>query len=104
MAPKRSSFSRKYRHNLPDDWYDKTLEKQDGVCAICRGIEKNGYNFSIDHEHGKCCPPTKSCIKCARGLLCGDCNLTLGLMKDNPERLRQAANYLDNFNDSKPYD
>jgi hypothetical protein len=30
-----------------------------------------------------------------RGVLCRNCNVALGLMADNPERLRRAAEYLE---------
>jgi len=30
-----------------------------------------------------------------RGLLCRDCNLMLGHAQDNPDILREAANYLE---------
>ena len=32
-----------------------------------------------------------------RGRLCHRCNTALGLMKDNPQRLRDAADYLEQF-------
>ena len=37
-----------------------------------------------DHETGK-----------IRGLLCHACNIVLGLVKDDPDRLRLLANYLE---------
>lgn len=67
--------------------YDELFKKQDGKCVIC-GVEKNGgkQNFCVDHDHttGK-----------VRGLLCHNCNLSIGLMKDNPDLLRKAAEYLE---------
>jgi hypothetical protein len=67
--------------------YDALLEKQGGCCAICGGTQVNGRkNLDVDHDHrtGR-----------VRGLLCGYCNRALGLLKDSPEVLRLAANYLD---------
>ncbi len=60
---------------------------QQGLCAICTGSllhEKRGYH--IDHDRRK--------TGLVRGLLCGSCNRALGLMDDDPERLRRAADYL----------
>jgi hypothetical protein len=55
----------------------------DGKCKICRIVPKTIY---VDHDHisGR-----------FRGFLCNRCNLTLGLMNDNPRRLRRAAHYLE---------
>jgi hypothetical protein len=35
------------------------------------------------------------CGKCIRGLLCVNCNLALGQLKDDPALLRKAADYLE---------
>ena len=37
----------------------------------------------------------RSCGKCIRGLLCKSCNHALGYMKDNPDVLRAAADYVE---------
>lgn len=58
-------------------------------CAICSSWE----NPSVDHDH-TCCPGDKSCGNCVRGVLCHSCNVALGLFKDDPERLENAAAYL----------
>jgi hypothetical protein len=76
--------------NMTVDDYMDMFEKQDGKCLIC-GIDKNilNKNFAIDHDHttGK-----------VRGLLCHNCNVSIGLMKDSPFLLHKAAEYLDSFN------
>jgi hypothetical protein len=67
--------------------YDKLFHEQQGKCAICDSTENGRYkHLSIDHDHsnGK-----------IRGLLCNNCNRGLGLLKDNPEVLRKAADYVE---------
>jgi len=61
-------------------------------CEIC-GSDRN---LHVDHDHA-CCPGPMTCGKCFRGWLCSNCNTSLGLMKDDPERLRAAAKYLEGF-------
>jgi hypothetical protein len=71
--------------------YQHMLESQGGACAICR---KSFHSYSIDHDH-RCCPEKgTSCGKCVRGLLCSNCNLAIGMLGDDPERLITAAAYL----------
>lgn len=69
------------------------LLEQDG-CAICKTKQPAGdKNWHVDHDHS-CCPGTKTCGKCVRGVLCGYCNRALGQFMDSPELLIGAANYL----------
>jgi len=70
--------------------YDRMHAEQDGKCAICRSPEtemKNGKLrwLSVDHDHrtGK-----------VRQLLCGACNRGIGKLRDDPELMRRAADYL----------
>jgi hypothetical protein len=67
------------------DQYDALLAEQGGVCAICRG-PSTGKNWHIDHDHitGK-----------VRAILCNGCNVALGQMRNSPEILRAAADYLE---------
>lgn len=76
------------------DDYNKLLQKQHGVCAICHLPEvaidnrtKEIRNLSVDHCHttGK-----------VRGLLCTNCNNMLGRSKDNLVILANAIEYLKN--------
>jgi hypothetical protein len=64
--------------------YDKMVEDQDGVCAICNNINSNGRRLSVDHNHktGK-----------VRGLLCGGCNAKLGVI-ENKDFIKKAKQYL----------
>lgn len=71
----------------PDD-YAAFFSAQNGRCAIC-GTDtpsKRRVFFDVDHCHttGK-----------VRGLLCEVCNRAIGLLKDSPEMLRRAADYLE---------
>lgn len=83
-------------YGITADEYFRLLEKQDGVCAICKGKESGSIrtdHFHIDHDHS-CCEGQRSCGKCVRGLLCRWCNHLLGTARDNPEFLEAAITYL----------
>ena len=77
--------------NMTVEQYEALLAEQGGGCAICGGIDSRRLN--VDHDHA-CCPGRASCGKCVRGLLCINCNLTLGTAKDNPAVLRAGVRYL----------
>ena len=65
------------------EWYFENYDLQEGKCKICSEFQ---YRLEIDHCH--------TTMK-LRGLICGPCNRALGLMRDNPEALRNAARYLE---------
>ncbi len=62
------------------------LEAQGGVCAICGGGPSGMGGFHVDHCHE---------TKRVRGLLCLQCNTAIGMLDEDPERLRAAIRYLD---------
>jgi len=70
---------RPYRITL--EGFQRLYRKQGGRCAICR---REG-RLQIDHDHrtGR-----------VRGLLCRECNVALGLLRDSLESLRAAVRYL----------
>lgn len=82
------------RSGITREQYDKLLRKQRGKCAICREAETMERRLAVDHDH-KCCPGKKSCGKCVRGLLCGNCNNGLGRFKDDVRLLARAIHYLE---------
>ena len=70
--------------------YNRMLDKQDGICAICGQPEtakRNGKTIclAVDHDHktGK-----------VRSLLCQNCNHAIGNFNDDPKLLKSAINYL----------
>lgn len=84
------------RYGTTKDQYLKQLEAQGGVCAICESPPEEVGFLRQDHDH-KCCPGTKSCGGCLRGLICDADNVSIGRMGDNPDRLRRAADYIESF-------
>lgn len=81
------------RYGLTAEEYLDMQESRTG-CDICGESNRGGTMLAVDHDHA-CCSGTKTCGKCVRGLLCDRCNQALGQMRDDPERLRKAAEYLE---------
>lgn len=75
----------KFHYGLTMDEHDALLEKQGGVCAICREPPE-GLWLNVDHDHSS---------GAVRGLLCNRCNTGLGLFQDDTRTLRAAVEYLD---------
>ena len=78
---RRAATYRRTTYGLTGSEFNAMLEKQQGVCAICRQVQ----SLVVDHDHstGK-----------VRGLLCGKCNRGLGLFNDNPRTLKDATRYV----------
>jgi hypothetical protein len=69
--------------------YEELLVKQNYGCAICNAkSNRNGTRLCVDHCHttGK-----------IRGLLCHDCNTSLGKFEDNVELLQKAIDYVKKY-------
>ena len=67
------------------------LEEKGLQCGICGSKSPGKKGWCLDHDHG-CC--SEGCSKCVRGILCGICNLGLGLFKDDPVRLESAIAWI----------
>ncbi|MFE6157099.1 endonuclease domain-containing protein [Streptomyces sp. NPDC057889] len=70
----------------------RMLQDQDNACATCLTVftEADPDDFrmgdaNVDHCHVR---------GLTRGLLCMDCNIALGKVKDNPDTLSRMVNYL----------
>jgi hypothetical protein len=79
---KKNPF-RKYRALgiTTEEILNKKIE-QKGLCAIC----KQKRHLCVDHCH---------VTKKLRGLLCRQCNVSLGLFKDNLDTLKNAVSYIE---------
>lgn len=77
------------RYNITNSDYDKLLESQGGVCAICGTDDpkspQGSIYFNIDHDHS---------TGEVRGLLCTPCNQGLGFFGDSIDQLEKAIEYL----------
>jgi len=85
MSPEdrnKSNHLRKFNLSLPA--YKSMLLDQNNCCAICKD-SFIGVRIYVDHCHKN---------KNVRGLLCLNCNITLGHVKDNIETLKTMINYL----------
>jgi hypothetical protein len=76
-------------YGLSEQQYTRLWKQQRGRCAICHvdlapGKTK-GLSPHIDHCHvtGE-----------VRGILCGPCNFGLGCLRDDPQRIQAAIDYL----------
>lgn len=76
----------KTKYGLTEEDYINILIKQNYSCAICGTHQSNlTKRLHVDHCH--------KTMK-IRGLLCRDCNKTLGIFEDNIERFQKAIDYL----------
>ncbi len=80
------------RYGLTETEYESLYERQEGRCAIC-GDSENGRRLSVDHDLA-CCNGDRSCGSCVRGLLCTPCNAAIGLLRDRPDLMAAAAEYV----------
>ena len=79
------SLRRKY--DITPEQYDKMLEAQNSVCAVCKEVSSDGRALSVDHNHK---------TNKVRKLLCSRCNLLLGKAKEDIAILYSLINYIKN--------
>ncbi len=90
VKERRRNGDLKKIYGITIEEYNKLLKKQGGVCVICRNKEvskRNGkiIDLAVDHNHktGK-----------VRGLICNNCNNTLGYSQEDISRLLKCVRYL----------
>src|SRR3990167_7429107 len=95
LSSEQAQRRRFRKYGLTQAQYDQILCQQNEVCAACREVPStssvgqglNKYDdFVVDHNHvtGK-----------VRGLVCTNCNVALGMIRDNPSTARKLATYLE---------
>lgn len=84
---KASNIRYRYKYGITLDEKEAMLAQQGGCCAACGGDQPGHVRgWNVDHCH------TTSVV---RGVLCYPCNIALGLLKDNPVRMRRLAAYIE---------
>ena len=86
----RKAYQLKHNYNMSLEEHKEKLSEQGGVCAICGHLPTMGRwkILLVDHNHA---------TGEVRGLLCHDCNIGIGNLKDNAARLRAAATYIERY-------
>jgi hypothetical protein len=81
--PCMSIASKASRYGMTFEELRKRLTENGGRCPLC---ERASNNMVVDHCHdtGR-----------VRGVICSGCNVGMGLLGDDPDLLRRAANYLE---------
>ena len=99
MSESTNSY-RKRTYGVGDDWFDAQLSYQNGVCAICKGLNPPRTNgdeqlLVIDHNHR---------TNATRGLLCQRCNKLIGFAEagtvNGQEILIRALSHLREYDGS----
>lgn len=91
LKPKYRELAKNWR--LKNVWgmdrrtYDKMVEEQGGVCAICKCPDPRNQ-LCIDHNHR---------TGDIRGLLCHRCNRGLGIIRDDVNVLYDFIKYLNKY-------
>jgi len=76
----------KSKYGLTLDQWNEMFGAQGNGCAICKTTSAGAHGYwATDHCHK---------TNAVRGILCNHCNVVLGYVKDNPETLIAAADYL----------
>lgn len=72
-----------YKFGMTKEVYLKLLEEQNHLCAICQ--KSSNDTLAVDHNHitGQ-----------YRGLLCGKCNMALGLLDEDINRMNNLRSYV----------
>lgn len=83
-ASARTSRRKKLRsYGMTEQTFMAMLNRQADKCAICRCVMDEPC---VDHDH------TSGQV---RAILCHSCNRGIGLLADDPARLRSAADYVE---------
>ena len=91
------------KYGITQEEWVKILEKQGGVCFICKSLSKTG-RLVTDHEHvpGYKKKPDKERASKIRGLLCWMCNHYYVGRGITIEKAKNVVSYLENYKQRQP--
>lgn len=87
MTAYSRDYTLRHKYGLNRDEIVVLRYSQNSSCAVCCIELLDGGN--VDHNHA---------TGAIRGMLCRNCNLAAGLLRDNPTTCRMLADYLENAN------
>ena len=83
----RKSYHLRKTYGMTLERFNEMYEQQKGKCAICMGnfedMTRRHLNVDHDHETGA-----------VRQLLCGNCNVALGALREDINLFEKAITYL----------
>lgn len=82
----QAGYALKHKYGLSVADKNRMILEQSFKCASCAIDFDLHKQIHVDHCHD---------TGAIRGILCSDCNISLGRMKENPERIRGLAVYAD---------
>ena len=83
-ASRQRDATRKRKYGITREDYEARLAAQNGVCAIC-SRPPTDKELRVDHDHQ---------TGAVRGLLCDDCNVGIGRLRDDAGIVLLALEYL----------
>lgn len=85
LRRRQRSSNLKKHYGITQCQYDRLSESQSGKCRICGRADSVSGRLHIDHDHqtGR-----------IRGLLCGNCNVGIGVFGESVSLLKIAIEYL----------
>lgn len=83
---RRGDLKRKF--GITPEEYESILDSQGGTCAVCKSPPTATRLLAVDHDHS---------TGEVRSVLCGPCNVALGMLKDSPIRIRALAFYIESW-------
>jgi len=83
-----------YNYGISLERYSEMFAEQNGLCYICGRPEqrtsKSGKIMALDVDHNHRTGEI-------RKLLCHACNVSVGFLDENPNRMRKLAEYVESF-------
>jgi hypothetical protein len=90
-------------YGLTQEEYERKIAAQAGRCEICGAdMHLTGEIFKAGSRRIGICLDHCHATGTVRGLLCPSCNKALGYFKDDPVRMRAAADYIERYRQASP--
>lgn len=81
----------KHMYGITEERFRELFVAQGERCPVCLTDTPRGDSvWHIHHDHS-CCPVARSCGRCIIAILCAPCNIGMGSLGDDPDRLERAA-------------